>query len=36
VLGRDFRDEEARPGGNLNVAIISDGLWRRAFGADPG
>jgi putative ABC transport system permease protein len=36
VLGRDFREEEARPGGNVNVTVISDGLWRRALGADPG
>ena len=36
VLGRDFRDEEARRSGNPNVALLSDGLWRRAFGANPG
>jgi putative ABC transport system permease protein len=36
VLGRDFREEEVRPGGNPNVTVISDGLWRRVFGADPG
>lgn len=36
ALGRNFLDEEALPGGNLNVTIISDGLWRRVFGADPG
>jgi putative ABC transport system permease protein len=35
ALGRNFLDEEDRPGGNTRVAIISDGLWRRAFGADP-
>jgi hypothetical protein len=33
VLGRNFRPEEDRPGSNLRVVIISDGLWRRAFGA---
>jgi predicted permease len=33
-LGRDFRPEEAQPGAKL-VAILSDGLWRRKFGAEP-
>ena len=36
VLGRNFLEEEDRPGGNTRVVIISDGFWRRAFGADPG
>jgi len=35
ALGRNFQPEETRPGGDTNVTIISDGLWRRAFGADP-
>jgi predicted permease len=34
VLGRPFTTEEGLPGGN-NVVILSDGLWRRKFGADP-
>ncbi len=33
-LGRNFRQEEGQPGGKL-AAILSDGLWRRKFGADP-
>ncbi|HYE65859.1 MAG TPA: ABC transporter permease [Pyrinomonadaceae bacterium] len=33
--GRDFLPDEAQEGRNL-VVIISDGLWRRGFGADPG
>jgi len=33
-LGRDFRQEEAQPGAKL-VAILSDGLWRRKFDAEP-
>ena len=34
-LGRNFLEEEDRPGGNTRVVLISDGFWRRAFGADP-
>jgi predicted permease len=34
VLGRDFNADETRPGGPLAL-IITDGLWRRSFGADP-
>ena len=34
ALGRDFNADETRRGGALAV-IISDGLWRRSFGADP-
>jgi len=34
-VGRTFNAEEDLPGGPP-VAVISDGLWRRAFGADPG
>ena len=33
--GRGFRDEEDRPGGASQVVVLSDGLWTRAFGADP-
>ncbi len=35
VLGRNFTAEEDRPGGNTRVVVMSDGLWKRAFGADP-
>ena len=35
ALGRNFTAEEDRPGGNTRVVVMSDGLWRRAFGADP-
>jgi putative ABC transport system permease protein len=34
ALGRDFNEEEERPGGP-NVAIISNALWRQRFGGDP-
>jgi putative ABC transport system permease protein len=34
ALGR-FYDEEATRPGAPDVGLISDGLWRRAFGADP-
>lgn len=35
ATGRDFDSVEDRPGG-ARVVIISDGLWRRRFGADRG
>ena len=34
VLGRDFKTADDQLNGP-SVAIISDGLWRRRFGADP-
>jgi len=33
-LGRTFDPDDSTPGINLEV-VISDGLWKRAFGADP-
>ena len=33
-LGRSFDPEDQTPGFNLEV-VISDGLWKRAFGSDP-
>ena len=35
ALGRNFTGEEDRPGGNTRVVLMSDGLWKRAFGSDP-
>lgn len=35
VRGRGFSAEEDRPGGD-KVAVISQGLWARRFGSDPG
>ena len=35
AIGRDFRDEEEQDGKD-NVAMLTDGLWRRRFAADPG
>lgn len=34
ALGHTFDPQDATPGFNLEV-VISDGLWKRAFGADP-
>jgi len=34
AVGRTFDPHDATPGYNLEV-VISDGLWRREFGADP-
>ena len=34
ALGRDFRPEDDRPD-TRRVLILSDGLWRGTFGADP-
>lgn len=35
LLGRTFGPADARPG-SAPVAVISHGLWQRAFGGDPG
>ena len=35
AIGRTFSPEDGRPGAD-RVVVISDGLWRRRFGADPG
>jgi len=35
ALGRGFTQAEGLPGGP-SVIVLSDGLWRRRFGADPG
>ena len=36
ALGRNFLAEEDRHAGGPRVALISDALWSRRFGADPG
>ena len=36
ALGRTFLPEEGRPGARLPSAVLSHGLWMRAFGADSG
>jgi putative ABC transport system permease protein len=36
IRGRDFLPEEDVGGDKNNVALISEGLWRRRYGADPG
>jgi putative ABC transport system permease protein len=35
VLGRAFLPEEYQPGRD-HVVLVSDGMWRRLFGSDPG
>jgi hypothetical protein len=35
AIGRDFRRDDDRPD-HWRVLVLSDGLWRRRFGADPG
>ena len=35
LLGRIFTEEEGRAGGS-QVALLSEGLWRQSFQADPG
>jgi putative ABC transport system permease protein len=34
AIGRTFTSEEDRPGAG-HFAVVSDGLWKRRFGADP-
>jgi hypothetical protein len=36
ALGRFWRPDEASTAGGAPVAVLSDALWRRRFGADPG
>ena len=36
ALGRVFVDDDAHYTDSPNVVMLSDGLWRRRFGADPG
>ncbi|MFN2567519.1 MAG: ADOP family duplicated permease [Gemmatimonadaceae bacterium] len=34
--GRTFTADEDRPGGATRVVVLTDGLWQRRFGGDPG
>ncbi len=35
LIGRTFSSQEDRPGGP-RVAVLTNGLWKRRFGGDPG
>lgn len=35
AIGRGFADAECSAGDAVPVVVLSDGLWRRAFGGDP-
>jgi putative ABC transport system permease protein len=35
ALGRNFRTDEDRPGGDTRVTILSEGFWKRRFASDP-
>ncbi|HEY4589463.1 MAG TPA: ABC transporter permease [Thermoanaerobaculia bacterium] len=35
ALGRGFTEQDGRPPDGARVALLSDRLWRRSFGADP-
>jgi putative ABC transport system permease protein len=35
ALGRNFRADEDRPGGDTRVAVLSEGYWKRRFASDP-
>lgn len=35
VAGREFRDEEEKPGGG-QVAMISESMWKRRYASNPG
>ena len=34
-LGRNFRADEDRPGGNTRVALLTHGFWQRRFAGNP-
>ncbi|HET8547387.1 MAG TPA: ABC transporter permease, partial [Bryobacteraceae bacterium] len=36
IRGRTFSVQEGRPGTQVRVAVISEGLWKRRFGGDGG
>jgi putative ABC transport system permease protein len=36
TIGRNFLDDEDRPGGSTRVAILGHAFWQRGFGGDPG
>jgi len=36
AIGSTFTSDHDRPGGTIRTVVLSDALWRRQFGADPG
>src|SRR5262249_34367590 len=36
LVGYPYGEEQDRPGGDIRTVVLSEGIWRRLFGADEG